>query len=211
MLACNESWGTLDFLRSALSLPSVPWLVQQKNVVLLKRSENGYKKKTRTIRFQAPVYSELSKRDLWLRGLKWCISCQTVSLLFAFKCWKKKTWKNNELANKKSSIESGWRSRDTYKRIKMVHVRVWWWNLWRQFRTSPNHNARRKKDFSFFGLFLQHEIYLIHAFVLCKFKPLPCIKRYVGAWCHFRLHFNERENKRKVIGKFELWSAFGDV
>jgi hypothetical protein len=51
-----------------------------------------------------------------------------------------------------------------------------------------SYNAK-EKGFLSFGLFQQHEIYLIHAFVLCKFKPLPCYAlRNICAQDHFRLH-----------------------
>lgn len=42
----------------------------------------------------------------------------------------------------------------------------------------------KKFNRSRFGLFHQHGIHLIHAFVLCKFEPLPC-------WTSSRLHREE--------------------
>lgn len=130
MLAYNESWRWSSSFFLCLCCC---WISST-------RSENGHKKKSRTIRLQPQLVQwTLEPRLFWLQRPKWCISSPQPFLDCALNTEKKTEFKKLEICITKSK-----------KRMKKFNRVVF-----------------------FFGLFLQHGIYLIHAFVLCKFKPLP--------------------------------------
>lgn len=143
MLACNESWRSRISPSFSLGASTCSRQKTQK-CCLAERSENGYEKKTWSIRIRAKLGVQWTfKLGIVIVGLKWCISRRSVSRL----CKReniRKSWEHNELARRtaKNSIE--------------------------------HHNARRKRFLEVFWFISAAWNLFNTRFVLCKFKPLPC-------------------------------------
>lgn len=159
MLACNESWRSRISPSFSLGASACARQKTQK-CCLAERSENGFEKKTWSIRIQAKLGVQWTlKLGIVIVGLKWCISRPSVSWL----CKRENIRKAENITN------------------------------WREERRKIQSNIimQEEKGFSrFFGLFLLHEIYLIHAlfYVNSSLCPAMLCRTCLCTRPFFRLH-----------------------